>query len=99
VAGLFRPGDTNGGRRSSRWSRWRSRLSAENGIKPALIQARGDAGTVCDQVLAKLESQGNIRYAFALPINKAFRGEWEVSGMGRSALDRGVGVSLRRCGY
>jgi len=74
LAGLFRPGDTNGRTEIVEFVEMALDALRQNGIRPALIQMRADAGIVCEEVLAKLESEGNIRYAFALPINKGFQG-------------------------
>jgi hypothetical protein len=72
VPGLFRPGDTNGRRKIPMVVEMALDALRRNGIRPALIQARGDAGIVCDDALLKLEVQGSIRDAFPLPISKVF---------------------------
>jgi len=91
MAGLFRPGDTNGRTEILTVVEMALEALSRNRIKPALIQARGDAGIVCDQVLVKLEVQGNIRYAFALPISKAFQGR--LGGLKYGEISPGIEVA------
>lgn len=96
MAGLFRPGDTNGRTEILTVVEMALEALSRNGIKPFLILARGDAGTVCDEVLVKLEVQGNIRYAFALAINKAFQGR--VGGLRYGEISAGIEVAEFRYG-
>lgn len=91
IAGLFRPGDTNGRTEIVEFFEMAIEALSRNAIKPRLIQMRGDSGTVCEELLAKIESYPNIRYAFSVPMNKAFRGK--LQGLSYQKVAPGIEVS------
>ncbi len=57
------------------------------GLSPRVIQFRGDAGTACEELLAACEGTGNVRYAFAVPGNKALQAK--LGGLRYKPWDRG----------
>jgi len=91
LAGLFRPGNSNGKTEIVEFVDMVLEALRRNGIRPALIQIRADGGIVCEQVLARLEAEGNIRYAFALPINKGYQGR--LGGLRYREIIAGVEVA------
>jgi len=91
LAGLFRTGDTNGKTEIVEFFGMVMGAIEAAGVSPRVIQFRGDAGTVCEELLAACEAKGNIRYGFSVPINRAFLSR--VSGLRYKEASPGIGVS------
>ena len=91
LAGLFRPGDTNGKTEIVEFFEMVMEAIEASGLSPRVIQLRGDAGTVCEELLSACEGAGNVRYAFAVAGNRAFQAR--LGGLKYKEVCPGVGVS------
>ena len=91
LAGLFRGGDTNGRSEIVEFFDMVLEAIEASGLSPRVIQLRGDAGTVCEELLAACEGAGKVRYAFAVPGNRAFQAR--LGGLKYKEVCPGVGVS------
>lgn len=91
LAGLFRRGDTNGRTEIVEFFDMVMEAIKSAGLSPRVIQLRGDAGTACEELLTACEGTGKVRYAFALPGNKALQAK--LGGLRYKEVCPGIGVS------
>lgn len=73
IGGLYRRGDTNARSEIVEFFKLVMEGIRAWGLSPVVIQLRGDAGVVCEELLRLCEQAGNVRYAFSVPGNRALQ--------------------------
>jgi hypothetical protein len=89
IAGFSPSGDTNGRGEIVEFFNMVLEAIKASGLSPGVIQFRGDVGTVCEELLCGCEGEGKVRYAFAVPGNRAFQARLGASNTRRCALGSG----------
>lgn len=73
IGGLYRTGNTNARSQIVEFFKLVMDGIRAAGLSPRVIELRGDAGTVCEELLRACEQAGNVRYAFSVPGNRALQ--------------------------